>query len=275
MDRSAAQEIGRSPMMPPMPFDRRATTAAYDWIGYRDVTGLSVTYITDPEKVQPLLPDGFVVGAPPDNEALVTVYYARNCGCDWLAGGDYNMLGVDVRATFGGEKDVVTGDYSLLLWENRTEPILTGRELQGIPKVHADITDVLSDGRSCWVRASKNGRPMVELTLSGLREMPETERLAAQERGRNRNWMGWRYIPKIGGPGAELSQITFFPVWPTYRTASFATGSVKFYESSFAENPTQWQFVNLLAQLEPLEYRSAFRWEGDYGADSRPVRVLE
>ena len=42
---------------------------------------------------------------------------------------------------FKGESEQLVGSYALVVWENLADPILRGRELQGIPKVFADIPD--------------------------------------------------------------------------------------------------------------------------------------
>ena len=49
----------------------------------------------------------------------------------WLAGRGYNTLGVSFPATFTGEEDEVTGNFLTVLWENLTDPIITGREELG------------------------------------------------------------------------------------------------------------------------------------------------
>jgi acetoacetate decarboxylase len=241
---------------------------------YHDVLTLSVTYRAPAEAVERLLPPGFVVGAEPSTEALVTVSYARNRGVEWLAGGSYNLIGVNVAATFCGERDRVAGGYCVIMWEDRTEPILTGREQTGIPKVHAEITDVLTDGERVYVRASKNGRPIVELEVSGLHPLSDEERAAFERGARAGNWMGWRYIPKVGEPGADLSQIIVFPTEPTYHSVERGSGAVRFFPSTFADNPTQYQVINLLCALEPLEYRAAFRTRGSVRLFAHRARVL-
>jgi acetoacetate decarboxylase len=209
---------------------------------YHDVTGLSVTFRTHREAVQALLPDRFSVGAGPDGEPLVTVSWAANRGVDWLAGGGYNLVGVNVAATYQGEVDTVAGGYCVILWEDATEPILTGREQTGIPKVYADITDLTprnggfavsatvappGPGRRAATTAGAavpGGHPIVELEVEGLRPLPEPEVRAMEQRSR--------------------------------------AGRVRFFPSTFERNPTHWQVVNLLCQLEPLEVRSAFLTHG-------------
>lgn len=241
---------------------------------YRDVLSLSVTYAAPAEKIESLLPEKFRVGAEPASEPLVTVYYARNRNVDWLAGGGYNLLGLDVAATYCGERDRVSGNYCVILWENMTEPILAGREIAGVPKVHADITDPMWDGQRLWVRASKNGRPIVEVELADLQPYNEEQVKQFQESARRGNWMGWRYIPRIGGPGAEISQATVFPSSSEYRSVDSAKGTVRFFPSNFAENPTQYRLINLLCELKALEYRWAFRTQGAIRLLPGQVRVL-
>ena len=104
---------------------------------YRDVTTIAISYLTDRERLAAYLPQPFEVGPEP----LVTVSYAQNREIDWLAGGCYNLIGVNVSAVFKGEIDCLAGSYCLVMWENLTDPILTGREIQGIPKIYADIPD--------------------------------------------------------------------------------------------------------------------------------------
>lgn len=246
---------------------------------YHDVTTLSVSYVTCHEAVARLLPDGFEVGAPPGQEPLVTVSWARNRQVDWLAGGGYNLLGVNVAATFRGQVDTVAGGYCVILWEDRTEPILSGREQTGIPKVFADITDLLPLGgatpdRELRVRASQLGTPIVELTAGSLRELSEPERRALQEAAARGNWMGYKYIPRIGAPGADVAYATLFPSEQLYESASRGQGEVRFFPSSFENNPTQFQAVNLLCALEPLEYRGALLTRGKMRLFSGRARAL-
>jgi hypothetical protein len=245
---------------------------------YHDVTSLQVTFLTHREAVAALLPDRFTVGAGPDGEALVTVSWASNRGCDWLAGGGYNLVGVNVAATYRGDADVVSGGYCVILWEDATEPILTGREQTGIPKVYADISDLEPrNGNGFAVRATVepptparrfagrtpsrvdqgDAHAVVSIEIENLQALPESALRAMEETARAGSWMGYKYIPRIAGAGADLEYATVFPTEQVYDRAETGAGRVRFFPSTFERNPTHWQVVNLLCQLEPLEYRSA------------------
>lgn len=98
---------------------------------------LAVTYVTDREALAKHLPAGF----EPTEIPTLTAYFYCNKECDWLAGNGYNKIAVNASVMFKGESEQLVGSYALVVWENLAAPILRGRELQGIPKVFADIPD--------------------------------------------------------------------------------------------------------------------------------------
>jgi len=138
---------------------------------YLDVTRMGVSYLTDPDKLIQYLPAPFEVGA----EARITVHYGMNREVEWLAGAGYNLLGVDAQVRFNGKVDQLEGGYCLVLWENETDPILTGRELQGIPKIYADIEDHTVI-RGVWrATASHRGHKIVDMTIHDLQPLSAEE----------------------------------------------------------------------------------------------------
>ena len=67
---------------------RQFEPGATGW--YHDVTALSLSYVTDRDRLAAYLPEPFEVGAEP----IVNVFYAQNRDIDWLAGHGYNMIGI-------------------------------------------------------------------------------------------------------------------------------------------------------------------------------------
>ena len=88
--------------------------------------------------------------------------------------------------------------------------------------------------------------------------------------------MGWKYIPKTGEPGAEVSHATLFPTEPTFTEAWNGNGEVKWYRLTWEQNPTQFYIVNALEELPIIEYRSAVVLKGSTNllVPSKPVRSL-
>ncbi len=239
---------------------------------YGDVTTIAITYLTDQNLLAKYLPAPFAVGPEP----LVSVSYAMNREIEWLAGGCYNIIGVNVSAVFKGKVDQVAGSYCLVMWENLTDPILAGREIQGIPKIYAEIPDhTIYEGR--WTAcASYRGHKIVDLMIKDLKPLPVAQVKEIEKMSREGNWMGWKYIPKTGEPGAEVSHATLFPTEPTFKEAWIGTGEVKWNRLTWEQNPTQFHIVNALEELPVLDYRSAVVLKGstDLMVPSKPIRAL-
>lgn len=221
---------------------------------YHDVTSMSVAYITDPEKLSRYLPAPFRVAEQP----VVTVTYARNREVDWLAGHGYNLVAVTADAIFEGQQETLEGSYTLVMWENLADPILTGRELQGIPKVYADIEDHLIEEGRWSVSAGHFGHTFLDLAITDLRLPTEEEILAdATAREGKDNPMAWRLMPAVGGFGQVLNEYTTYPSENVIREAWVGRGSVMWQELAWEQNPTQCHIVNALAGLPVLEMRPA------------------
>jgi len=241
---------------------------------YRDVTTMIVPYLTDREKLAALLPEPFTVGEQP----VVTVAYACSKDVDWLAGRGYNLIAVTASAVFNGENEQLEGQYSLVWWENLADAIQSGRELTGIPKIFADITDhSVIDGR--WhSTASHFDNRILDISIEDLRTPTPEEIAAAQKAQEGKDHpMAWRYIPRAGGFGAALSEPTTFPSETVYTGMWIGEGKVDWNSLTWEQNPTQFHIVNALADLPILEYLPAMVTTGSTNlfVPDRLPRVLD
>ena len=111
---------------------------------YTHVETLMLQYETDPDAIGALLPDPFRPGKTP----LVTVLFNDCNGVDFMAGNGYRLGAISVAAQFDGEAGHLEGGFVLVMPENQTLPIFTGREWLGMPKFHADISSIriMEDG---------------------------------------------------------------------------------------------------------------------------------
>ena len=239
-------------MMPAHFGPRALSPKSSGW--YRDVASMTVAFVTDPELLAAYLPEPYEVAEVP----LVSVTYAANRNVDWLAGHGYNLVAVNAAVRFLGEQEQLEGTYCLVMWENLADPILTGRELQGIPKIYADIQDHrVLDGQ--WhTSASHFGSKILDLFIDQLRD-PTPEEVVANEQataGRD-NPMAWRYLPGISGFGHGASQFTTYPSENVVEKAWVGDGRVEWQELTWEQNPTQYHIVNALAGLPVLEWRPA------------------
>jgi acetoacetate decarboxylase len=104
---------------------------------YHDAVSMSFTCTTDGGLLSEYVPEGFELLRPE-----LSINFCQCREIDWMAGGSYNLIDVSVPVRFNGRRDQIEGSFSLVVWENKTIPILGGREETGVPKIYADIEDI-------------------------------------------------------------------------------------------------------------------------------------
>lgn len=86
------------------------------------------------EKLESILPEKYELLSP---HIIITFSALRNIA--WMWGGGYDIVHVEVPVHFKGEKDDFIGMFEPVLWEDVTDPILTGREQLGYSKIFGFI----------------------------------------------------------------------------------------------------------------------------------------
>ena len=241
---------------------------------YNNVTNIMVCYLTDPEILAKYIPAPFVVGELP----MITVTYTCAKEVDWLAGRGYNMVGVNAAVKFAGEEDQLEGYLTLVMWENLADPILTGREIKGVPKIYADIPDHQVIGGEWQANASHFSNRIMEIKARDLKALSAAqiaENIKSMEN--KNNAMGWKYIPNADGVGAALSHPVLFPTEAEFSEFWVGTGEVNWEHLTWEQNPTQFHIVNALADLPNLGYVFTAVSKGSTVLEpiGRPVRVLK
>jgi len=237
---------------------------------YRDVTSLVVQYRTEREAIDAYVPEALELTDP-----TLSVAFVMNRGVDWMAGGSYNLVAVNVPVRFDGESDHVEGGFSLVVWESKTTPILPGREATGIPKIGAQIEEARYLPGRWTAEAAYEGNTFLEMTLEEGEDLDEAAIAAWNEQSRRMDWLGWRYIPNVSGPGAALSHATTYPQGSVVRSVKACTGSVEWKPLTWFQAPTQAHIVAALAGLPVLEVTAAFVTRGEsqlLGDEARALR---
>jgi acetoacetate decarboxylase len=164
---------------------------------YPEIDVVAYQYLTQQEALESVLPDCY----KPANDPMVTVFFSEYNGLNFMAGGGYRTATFQVSARFDGEEDHVEGDLILVMFEDKTWPILGGREDLGVPKLFADISPMknYSDGR-VRVEASLWGHLLFALEVNQLRSQTGIVRTIATRRINARPWLGYKYIPSLEGP---------------------------------------------------------------------------
>jgi acetoacetate decarboxylase len=238
--------------------------------GTSSATVLSVSYKTDRKLLENYIPEEFELLAPE-----VTVSFQHLTEIFWLAGGQYNLISVGVPVRFNGKKDRLDGTYPLVIWENKTTPILTGREQTGMPKVYAEIGDLLVVGPEHTTSACYGGTAFLSMNFEATSALTGKELDDLKAASLSSDTFGWRYIPKVGGPGAELSQFVLFPQGMEVDTVHLGKGNVKWVEQTPTQNPDEYRYVNSLAALPIKEVTRALLITGKVVLHAHGGRVLE
>lgn len=235
---------------------------------YHDVVNITFTCATDGDRLAVYIPEGFELLRPE-----LSIGYSQCRQVDWMGGSAYNLIDVSVPVRFNGRCDRVEGAFSLVVWENKTTPILTGREETGVPKIYADIEDlhILGDKRSTVASFEGNTFLRLEMAVTG----PMDEAGLAQWRNLSVNCLNLRYIPKVGGPGADLIQPILFPQRVEAQSVSLGEGTVQWTGLRYEESPMQAHIIKALAELPVLEMFPAVMTQGAICLMSPLARVLE
>ena len=217
---------------------------------FGDVWTLSTSYRSTKDVIAARLPPGF----EPDDQPIVTVYYMQCRQVNVLAGGGYNLIGLNLAASFRGKEDFEKGNYSLVLWENHCYPIIRGRELLGAPKLFADIIDAEFDRGSWHVEATDNRNMLIAMTINQGKKIGDAELSAMEDRDNQTSWLGWRYIPNINGIGAALSEPTLIGKEDIYKEGWIGDGTVTYGDVTWEASPMSGDIVQDIKGLTVEEY---------------------
>ncbi|WP_373839595.1 acetoacetate decarboxylase family protein [Methanospirillum sp.] len=253
-----------------MPVHFGGNVFSKEYKAQQKATTLMMTFETDRAVLEQYIPEELELLAPE-----VQVGFTRLSEINWLAGGQYILVAVSAPVRFNGKKDNVDATFPLVVWENLTDPILTGREQTGIPKIFADIGDLHVFQSHYATSISYGGNTF--LTMKFVSEGLMTGRDLEQARSdlRSLDNIGWRYIPKVGAPGADLSQFIYFPQWLEVEKVYAGKGTFQWTELSQMQNPRQYHIIKALASLPVKKVIYSALAEGEIFLDTSMSRVLE
>jgi len=240
-------------------------------------TSISVSFLTNREQLEELLPDGLVVGAEP----IVTVAASYMTEIEWLAGRGYNTLGVSFPAIFNGKEDRAVGSFLTVLWENLTDPILTGREELGFSKIYCELPEPRVYQGETHCIASWLGFKFMDLKLKNMTQVP-SEKLpppsSGQTAGKLTGTLHYKYMPRTGEWGsADAAYAALTPAETPNRIVKGmwqCEGTVEFHKARWEDLPTQYTIVNAFTELEIKEYRGAGIVKTVGGKDLSDQRIL-
>jgi len=243
----------------------------WDKAHYTSIQQISVSYITDKDKLAKLLPKPM----EPADVPLVNYNLQICSGCDFLAGRGYNLISVNFGAVFKGKKDYVEGAYAAMLWENDTYPILLGREHFGAPKIYGEIPDPAFDKDVWSFSCSEYGTRLVDGEIKNLKAVSDADCRQMSVAGAAGNWLCWRMLPGIGWKGAEVSYATVVKSQPEYHKGWVGEGRIQLHSVTFKQAPISWKIIKGLKSLPVKEYLPATLTELSNDLLVKPTRRLQ
>ena len=204
---------------------------------------------------------------------------------EWLGGSGYNHLGLYIHGVEYVKKDgtTVSGSYLPILFENLTDPIVSGREELGMPKLYSSI-DVYRRQRSLKIVAGWQGAFWGNFSLEGLEEVELGSEGGALSGEQDDGILAYRYIPSVGRElkGKEESQ---YPVFVPYagdepkptpqRVFKAAKASFKIDGLDWEALPTLHHVVSRLAEVPVYEIVGAKIVEGKGVPDVSQAQQIE
>ncbi|MDA0232776.1 MAG: acetoacetate decarboxylase family protein [Chloroflexi bacterium] len=232
---------------------------------------IAVSFLSNADQLNSLLPDRFELSGEP----IVTVSGGYMKEIEWLAGRGYNTLGVSFPATFKGERDTATGQLLTVLWENLTDPIITGREELGFAKIYCALPEPEITPSTASASANWLGFEFMKMELTGLAEGSDN---APPAFANSDGTLHYKYMPRTGEWGTADSE--YAVITPAAGSNArvlerrSGNGTVTWNRARWEDLPTQYNIVNGIADLEVREWLGATVTKTIGGKDLSDQRIL-
>ena len=238
-------------------------------------TSIAVSFLTEAAQLEAFLPPGFAL----DGQPVVTVNATYMTQIEWLAGRGYNTLGVSFPARFDGKEDHARGSLLTVLWENLTDPIITGREELGFSKIYCELPEPTALRGEYHVTASWLGFKFLDLRVNELRQQSNSEIQEMLESQTGDGMLHYKYMPRTGEWGtADVAYAVMTPAASPNRRIlerHVGSGNVQFHPARWEDMPTQYNIVNAFVGLDIREYRGASLTKTVGGKDLSDQRILQ
>jgi 2-polyprenyl-6-methoxyphenol hydroxylase-like FAD-dependent oxidoreductase/acetoacetate decarboxylase len=267
----------------PMPGPRQNHIGAVRPAEHSTYTVASIKFKTSRTLLQNLFPPGREGWSftGPGSVAYASISQTTLNKMDWLGGGGYNFLGLYIH----GVQYTKNGAYMPILFENLTDPIVSGREELGMPKLYTAI-DIHRRESAYFINTSWQGAHWGQFRLADLVEV--TDKSSADFNGSisgsatDDGILVYRYVPKVGrdNKGVPAEEYPVFvpfkeerPIPKVERVWKAGKADFKIDKLDWTSLPTLHHIVERLAEIPVYEVVGAKVAQGlgvsDVGAAKR------
>ena len=245
----------------------------------------SVKFKTSRTFLQTLFPTTSFAFISPGTVAYASFSQTTLGRMEWLGGSGYNHFGLYVHGVEYKKRDgsTISGTYLPLLFESLADPIVSGREELGMPKLFVDI-DVRRRQQDYTVYAGWKGATFYTLKLDGLEESNPAAEAGIIGGEADYGILAYKYIPAVGERGkADAEYAVVVPhreesekvpshVEKAYRAKKT---SFEFADVSESDLPTLHHIVSKLKQIPVYEYVAGKVVEGFGVPDVSSAKRIE
>ncbi|KAJ5117213.1 hypothetical protein N7476_006489 [Penicillium atrosanguineum] len=208
-----------------------------------------------------------------DTVAYASLSHTAYENLSWLGGRGYDFLSLGLHGVQYIKQDgtVLNGTFLPVVFENLADPILTGREELGWPKIFAEI-DVKRTSNSFSMNANWRGASFATFELSGL--YPVDDGPLEDEEG----IFVHKYIPATGMKGvadADYSVYTPKALLQIGKCLRATKGAISFNSLDWEALPTMHHIVKRLEELPVIEFVEGVVVEGEGISDLQDTFRIE
>jgi len=263
-------------MFQPKPGERYDMPAVFGPSMFRDVTlvpeleMISTSFVTTREAADSLLPNYYRLAA---GDPVIYVNRLTYRGIDYLGGREYREIVIGVDSVFDNGKERLEAPYMAMVWVSEIAALLAGREIQGYPKLHADMPPITEEGNSRRFEASEYGTTLVKGVVTNLVQLPDSALAKLKAARDTSHSFGWKYIPGVGDQ-PDVDYPTFLTMHWDYKKAWTGNGEVRFETPDDKAAPSSGRIARTLAEFPVKERRRAFVTVASAEIHRRAVRRL-
>ena len=250
-------------------------------------TTASIKFKTSRTVLQNLFPPGRKGWrfSSPDTVAYASFSQTTLDKMEWLGGSGYKHIGLYVHGVEYVKDDgsVIKGTYLPILFESLTDPIVSGREELGMPKLYTSV-DVYRRSSSYRVRTGWEGALWGNFLLDDLAEVDPSTTTGSLSGEADAGILCYKYLPKTGRANKNIAAEeypifdAFSKLVPTPRPQRMWTtnkASIQIDALDWQQLPTLHHIISRLAEVPVFEVVGAKVVEGEGVPDVSGAAPIE
>ena len=198
-----------------------------------------------------LLPEGVSMRSP---SVIVSIDYLSSI--EWLGGAGYRIASCLVPVSVETDEGAMNGMYMPFLWEDRVDPIITGREQLGWNKLYGNISSPVSQPKGEAITVSQYGSSFLNMSLD-FRKFPRSPLKFLSTIRQGDGIFHHRRATRSEYPffGNDIDCLTFSPSKPVLPKSGFAlpkdvikfgSADIHWMNKSQHESPCNFELINLM-----------------------------